>query len=449
MRLGFVLDLNRCTGCRACCLACSIENRLDPEMSWRQVSTFNGQRHPEQPLYHLSLACNHCADAPCLKQCPARALSRSETTGAVLLDSDRCIGCRYCSWTCPYDAPRFDEAAGVMTKCTFCSARLDENRDPACVATCPTGALTYGAVDQAGGVAAVPGFPESSFEPSLRFKPLRGERNPPEIAPNPVSRTLDELFLADCVLPDPAITLRSEWPLTLFTLCAALLPAWFAAYLVESAPLDPAAFLGAGLAAVALSSIHLGRKSRAARAALNLGSSWLSREIVFFALFLGLAAVLLLPAAPGFAARWLLLPAGLATLVAIDRIYDPVRIAAPRWLHSADTLPTGLFAAGVLLGAQPLFISLGLLKLILYVWRKLASTSGTTRIPPVFSAARLGIGFALPLILWLADPQGLGPAAALSVCLGELIDRCEFYREIDRETPARSMILELRRRVER
>jgi Fe-S-cluster-containing dehydrogenase component len=106
MANSFLFDPNRCTGCGACRLACSIENQLEPERSWRRIDTFNRTRHPGVPLYHLSLACNHCAEPACMFACPALAYSRDEKSGAVLLDEGKCIGCRYCAWACPYDAPR-------------------------------------------------------------------------------------------------------------------------------------------------------------------------------------------------------------------------------------------------------------------------------------------------------------------------------------------------------
>ena len=123
---GFLFDVNRCTGCHACELACSTENELGWGRSWRQVVPFNEERRPGIPTFHLSLACNHCEEAPCMGQCPALAIGREPSTGAVLIDADRCIGCGYCSWVCPYDALRFDDDLSVMTKCTSCNHRLKE-----------------------------------------------------------------------------------------------------------------------------------------------------------------------------------------------------------------------------------------------------------------------------------------------------------------------------------
>ena len=87
---------------------------LESRGPWRQVRTFNELHVPGVELLHLSLACNHCAEPGCAAACPTLAYRRDAETGAVLLDQDRCIGCRYCTWACPYGAPRVDEALGVV-----------------------------------------------------------------------------------------------------------------------------------------------------------------------------------------------------------------------------------------------------------------------------------------------------------------------------------------------
>ena len=178
-RPAFLFDPNRCTGCAACSLACSTENGLEWGRSWRQIVPFNPERLPGVPSFHLSLACNHCAEAPCVAHCPTRAMTRDPRTGAVVVDEARCIGCRYCAWVCPYDAPRFDEGRGVMTKCTLCNHRLLEGRGPACVVACPTDALGYGDPEAHGWLQEIPGFPPTSAQPRIAFAALRREGGPP------------------------------------------------------------------------------------------------------------------------------------------------------------------------------------------------------------------------------------------------------------------------------
>lgn len=171
MQKCFVLDLNKCTGCQACQIACEIENQTEPELSWRTISTFNTPRFSHIPVFHYSLACNHCLDAPCMNYCPALAISKDDTTGAVEIDPDKCIGCKYCSWVCPYDAPKFNQSSNIMEKCTFCSHRLAEGKDTACVTGCPTGALQLGdfTVSDEKNKQSYRGFPDTGIKPAGPF----------------------------------------------------------------------------------------------------------------------------------------------------------------------------------------------------------------------------------------------------------------------------------------
>jgi Fe-S-cluster-containing dehydrogenase component len=141
-RPGFSLDLARCVGCGACVLGCRIENQLPAEVSWRRIIQVNRSRIGGGPTYHLSVACHHCENPPCVTACPSRALEK-RPDGLVLLAANRCIGCRYCEMACPFGAPSFDPDAGVVTKCHLCHHRLEEGLTPACVAACPTGALGH------------------------------------------------------------------------------------------------------------------------------------------------------------------------------------------------------------------------------------------------------------------------------------------------------------------
>jgi len=428
MPRGFLLDADRCTGCEACVLACTIENELPWGESWRRVETYNPGRHPGAPVFHLSLACNHCAEAPCADACPALAYSRDAATGAVLLDPERCIGCSYCAWVCPYDAPRFDETAGTMAKCTFCNDRLLTGMEPACVSACPTTALGQGELSALPGEPTVPGFPDRPVGPSIRFLgPDRG-RFDRGSSTRPVS-----LGGADAGWR----RLRDEWPLALFTWLASLLFALVAWTAHSAATLPAAAFVGIAGLAFGSSTLHLGRKERAWRAVLNLRRSWLSREIVTFAAFAAAGTVwtVLLPASARAGTLASLL--GLLALFCIDRVYDPTGARGPFAWHSADVMITGPFLWAGLAGQTGWFLGLAALKLVLYLRRKIWIRE--SRIDTPLIAARLGIGILLPLGLWLALPDSGRPAILACLLLGEVVDRCEFYFEMRPVSPRREM----------
>ncbi|MEW5722422.1 MAG: 4Fe-4S dicluster domain-containing protein [Thermodesulfobacteriota bacterium] len=142
--LAFAFDPARCSGCLACVVACLDQNDLPAaDLSFRRVTRIERGQGPGAVLAFVSLACHHCGDAPCLKACPAGALSKREEDGVVVVDPDRCLGCRCCLLTCPFGAPRFPDGI-KMAKCDFCRSRLEAGREPACVRVCPTGALTFG-----------------------------------------------------------------------------------------------------------------------------------------------------------------------------------------------------------------------------------------------------------------------------------------------------------------
>ena len=142
-RFGMLIDLSLCIGCNACAVACKQENGvpLTKFNTWVEswdVGTGERARRANQPKL-----CNHCADAPCVKVCPTGASYRTEE-GVVLVDAEKCIGCKYCMAACPYQARWVDDNTGVVGKCTFCHHRTSHGLLPACVSTCVTRARYFG-----------------------------------------------------------------------------------------------------------------------------------------------------------------------------------------------------------------------------------------------------------------------------------------------------------------
>ncbi len=199
-RYGYVVDLNRCMGCRACVEACKVENNTGQGIFWMHMFKFEEGKYPSVNVTFMPRPCMHCDNAPCVKVCPTGARFKRED-GFVLTDFERCIGCRYCEVACPYGVNYFnwseparnqyytwgdgegenvfgkgrlrdfvgdtvppyknpdlhkpygDEKrltagsghfVGVVEKCTWCVHRVEKGLKPACAANCPVSALLFG-----------------------------------------------------------------------------------------------------------------------------------------------------------------------------------------------------------------------------------------------------------------------------------------------------------------
>ena len=165
-KLGLVIDLDTCVGCHACVISCkgwNTENYgaplsdqnaygADPSGTFlNRVHTYEVQAEgAAAQTVHFPKSCLHCGDAPCVTVCPTGASYKRQEDGIVLVNEDACIGCGLCAWACPYGARELDKAEGVMKKCTLCVDRIyngnmpEEDREPACVRTCPSGARHFG-----------------------------------------------------------------------------------------------------------------------------------------------------------------------------------------------------------------------------------------------------------------------------------------------------------------
>lgn len=146
---AYLFDATRCIDCRACMIACSVENNvpMTDTYIWETGSEVIGE-FPNLKRASMPYHCMHCLAPDCVSACPVGAWYKQED-GPVLYDEKKCIGCRYCMNACPFSVPHFDWDKGLfgdalMHKCTMCAHRLEVGQEPACVQTCPTGALKFG-----------------------------------------------------------------------------------------------------------------------------------------------------------------------------------------------------------------------------------------------------------------------------------------------------------------
>lgn len=187
-QLGFYIDSSICSGCKACQVACKDKNNLEVGRRFRRVYEVSDGMFIKQDsgayknsvvAYNLSISCNHCEDPVCIKNCPTQAMHKREGDGIVRVDTDLCMGCGYCSWSCPYGAPQMNTETGQMSKCDMCIDRLAEGKNPVCVDTCPLHAIEFGKISELrkkyGDLAEVSGMPPASrTKPNLVIKPNKG-----------------------------------------------------------------------------------------------------------------------------------------------------------------------------------------------------------------------------------------------------------------------------------
>lgn len=203
MRMGMTIDLDKCIGCQTCAVVCKSHNAQPPNTWWNRVETIGADYHQTAVgaadgaasnagriapgtlrMDFLPLSCQHCENPACEKVCPTGATYTTDD-GTVLVDYERCIGCRYCFAACPYGVRQFNwkdprevkktatdddygypfdfregpenrlvytqnRPLGVTEKCTFCSQYTAQGLDPACVRACPQHARVYGDLDDPG-----------------------------------------------------------------------------------------------------------------------------------------------------------------------------------------------------------------------------------------------------------------------------------------------------------
>ena len=149
MKNTLVIDLDRCSGCDSCVAACKMENQMNLGVVRNHVSAVGPVgTFPDIEMYWLPMQCQQCENPQCVAVCPTGASYRDPETGYVLIDKDKCIGCQYCLYGCPYGVRQMDEEHGVAQKCTLCSQITADGSDvPACVHNCNCGARFFGDYD--------------------------------------------------------------------------------------------------------------------------------------------------------------------------------------------------------------------------------------------------------------------------------------------------------------
>ena len=418
MRKGFIFDAALCVNCQACSAACMLENGLQHGV--RRLYSWNESALPLLSVINLSMACNHCLDPSCARGCPAKAYT-IEDNGVVLHHADRCMGCQYCTWRCPYDAPQVNPAQGYIEKCHFCADRATEGIEPACVTACPTGALKLAEMDGFEDVG-VEWFPETGIGPSVVLngadscmKPvIAGDEDP------------EEEREEDAVVQNAPDRLAKEWSLLLFSvLVIAAAAILIVRALTESPETGMVPFLlmaGALVTSVA----HLGVPLKAWRAVINIKSSPLSREII---MMLILALVTFLNwLIPGEIPALLLAVVGLIALVAIDMVYFAADKTVMLRLHTGQAFFSGIYAASWFIEPATLFIVFTMMAAVSVVTRyRSAERAGMTRYIYYFRA------FSIPAVLLLTYPgTGLTDTAAMILCLsGVVADRALFFYDFN------------------
>ncbi|MDQ5979691.1 MAG: formate dehydrogenase iron-sulfur subunit [Verrucomicrobiota bacterium] len=459
---AFEVDLDACTGCKACVTACHSLNGLDDTEAWRDVGLISGGTRVVPYQQTVTTACHHCADPGCLNGCPVLAYEKDPITGIVRHLDDQCIGCQYCILKCPYDVPKYNDRLGIVRKCDMCQQRLGAGEAPACVQACPTHAIkiTKVSIHEAGTPsprvdtsAFLKAAPEPSYtQPTTRYISKRPQPAGVQAADAAVLR------------PQPP-----HWPLVALL---TLMPMAVGSGVIEvlhdfPSPAVAIASWAAGAIGLALAGLHLGQPLRAWRIFLGLRKSWFSREAVLFGAWFPLATATV-------AARlgWLPLPhpalavltGGTAALGVIalfcsamiyadtQRVFWRLANTGPRFFGTAAILGLAVAltvpAAPAALGYA--LIAATLLKLA-FEARALAPLQEeddgfhsparqtarllTGPLQPA-NALRLTLalfgGIALPLALTLGVAPAAAAWAALGLCVvGELAERYLFFRAVD------------------
>ncbi len=452
---AFEVDLDACSGCKACVSACHSLNGLDESETWRDVGMLvaGDERHPFQQV--VTTACHHCADPACLNGCPVLAYEKDPVTGIVQHLDDQCIGCQYCVLKCPYDVPKYNERLGIVRKCDLCHGRLAHGEAPACAQACPTHAIRIATVStkaadgsaQVDTSAFLAAAPDPAYtQPTTRYRTRR--QAPPGLHAADAAR----------LRPQPA-----HWPLAVMLTFMALAVGCHVAASIALAAASPApavrlAWFGSvgGTIGLLASVAHLGQPRRAWRIFLGWRQSWLSREALLFGAWFAVGALTLvvralLPVAALLGAVGLFC----SVIVYVDthRVFWRATQTATRFFGSAVVLgATTTLACGVAPRWSALVLAGATLVKLAWELRSVrpAGEAESDAPPtPALNTARLLVGPLRPLfgaraiLALLAGvvlpfpllrgtlPPGAVWAMWIAVFSSELLERHLFFRAVD------------------
>jgi len=368
---AFEVDLDRCSGCKACVTSCHNLNGLDAAEAWRDVGLLLGGTSSLPVLQHVTTACHHCLEPACLTACPVNAYEKDPLTGIVKHLDDQCFGCQYCTLACPYDVPKYHPGKGIVRKCDMCSTRLAAGEAPACVQACPTQAIAIRvvSVEQVLEDAEAALFLPAAPDPQITY---------------PTTTYKTQRVLPRNMLPADYFQVSRQhphWPLVVMLVLTQLSVGafacgigleWFISQQSIAAirPVQAVMALVFGLLALASSVFHLGRPQYAYRAVLGLGHSWLSREIVVFGIFAALAcaysAAVVMPSGWLPAQRGISFLAGSVAAVGAVAILCSVMIYASvrRDLWDFSRTATRFTLTAAWLGLATLWLSLAALAVL-------------------------------------------------------------------------------------
>jgi Fe-S-cluster-containing dehydrogenase component/DMSO reductase anchor subunit len=405
---AFQVDLDKCSGCKACVTACHNLNGLDESEAWRDVGLLVGGSAQLPIMQHVTTACHHCVEPACAEACPVDAYEKNPVTGIVRHLDDQCFGCQYCTLACPYEVPKYHAKKGIVRKCDMCSERLADGEAPACVQSCPHEAISINVIDVAEvrnrcatDTSVVPTAPASDFTLPTTIYTSRKDLS-------------ETLVSADQYSLKPQ---HAHWPLVIMLVLTQLSVGMFATGLlihlatgsnVLLRAVHATVALVAGLAALGASTCHLGRPQYAFRAFIGLRHSWLSREIVVFGAFAGAAVTFagltwlsVAPSTVVMAAELAAIGSGLAGILCSVMIYVFTR----RQFWSLNRTATRFLLTCPILGVATSWLTLTLLARISVdpVLQTIVSTCSPWFAAALVVASVAKLGFEASLFAGLKD----------------------------------------------